>query len=132
MGRSKFFHRGTDWKPRTLKIEYTEEKLTAAAGIDPLVDLFTESPQYDELKKCLPKRISNASYETMHLALTFIAGFLRGADSLDDLERIGNDALMEEKFGTMPSARALGDYLRDFSSENIANLNKLLHKQAAS
>jgi len=132
MGRSKFFHHGQEWKPRIIEIEYTEEKLTAAAGIDPLVDLFVESPQFEELKKCLPKRVSNASYETAHLALTFIAGFLRGADSLDDLERIGTDALMEAKFGSMPSARALGDYLRDFSAENLSELNTLLHKQAHS
>lgn len=130
MSRSVFFNIHEDWRPRLFPVRYTKEELTPAAGLDPLVNLFVESPQWKKLRDCLPERRSNASYDTGHIALTVIAAFLRGYDSLEDIDKFADDPFVLEKFGSIPSSRAVGDYLRDFSAENLEQLNSFLHTQA--
>ena len=34
------------WKPKTILYEPTDEKLTASAGLGPLIDAFTQSPEF--------------------------------------------------------------------------------------
>lgn len=62
------------WRPKKLKIAFTNEKLTASAGLGPFVDAFVDSPQYPELKKCVPGREGNASYDSMQFVLPLMAG----------------------------------------------------------
>lgn len=120
------------WQPVKIIYEPTDEDLTAAAGLAPLIDLFQQSPQYEELRKCLPERKSNASYDTGLFALNYIAGFIYGHDSLDDFQEFENDPGVEDKLGSLPSERAMGDYLRDFNQDNIDKLNSFLTRQALS
>lgn len=112
--------------------EPTEDRFTASAGLGGLVDLFLQSPQSAEMRKCLPPRSSNASYDTMHLALTFMAGFWYGHDSIDDLDEFEEDPSVEDKLGGLPSPRAAGDYLRDFTADHLRAMNEFITRQALS
>lgn len=121
-----------EWEPAKIIYEPTDEELTVSAGLGPLMDVFMESPQFDELGKCLPERSSNASFDTRHFALTYMAGFWYGHDCLDDFCEFEEDPSVEEKLGGLPSVRAMGDWLRDFSKENIEQMNSFLMRQALS
>jgi len=46
--------------------------------LGPLVDAFSQSPQYEKLKKILPNRKSNASYDSMQFVLALMSGFWEG------------------------------------------------------
>lgn len=118
------------WRLKDIKYEGSEDGFTSAAGLGPLLDLFAGSEVFAEFKRCLPARISNASYDTAQFGLTLFAGFLYGHDCLDDLEEFQVDPLVKQKLDGIPSARATGDWLRDFRLENIQNLDHLLSKQA--
>jgi len=120
------------WEAVKIIYEPTDEEMTAGAGLGPLIDVFMQSPQYEELSKCLPKRVSNASYDSRHFALTYMAGFWYGHEALDDFQEFEEDPSVEDKLGGLPSVRAMGDYLRDFSPENIAAMNTFLTRQAIS
>lgn len=121
-----------EWRPKTIKFDWTprEKNLNQASGVCALVDLLAASPFYDELKKCLPERISNNSYHPIHFAMLLIAGFWMGYDCLDDLEGFANNPAVKAQFGKIPLAKTFGDYLRDFSEENILALRTLLTRQA--
>lgn len=120
------------WMPREFIYEFTDEDLTSSAGLGPLIDLFCASPQFAALTECLPERKSNASFDTTQFALALLSGFWYGHDCLDDLEEFDGDPSVEEKLEELPSARAVGDWLRDFSPEHIEKLNRFLTKQAFS
>jgi hypothetical protein len=118
------------WKPAEFIYEFTDENLTAGAGLGPLIDLFVASPQYEKLRACLPERKSNASYPTEQFALSLLSGFWYGHDSLDDLEEFDQDPGVDDKLGGLPSARAMGDWLRDFTPSGLENTNQFLTRQA--
>lgn len=120
------------WKPKKFIYEPTDEKLTASAGLGPLIDIFCASPQFLEFKKCLPEHVSNSSYSTEQLALTFLAGFWYGHDSLDDLEQFEDDPSVEEKLGGLATAKTFGNYLREFTDQNVSDLRQFLTRQAIS
>jgi hypothetical protein len=120
------------WKPVDIKIEWTKEELTAGAGIAPLVDLFVQTPHYEQVIQNLPIRKSNAGYKSEQFLLTLMSGFLYGHDCLEDLEEFENDPGIANKLGESPSPRAFGDWLRDFSDKNRSDLNRFLHTQAMS
>jgi hypothetical protein len=130
MAKRKTLDKDGNWKPRKLKIEYTDEKLTAGAGLGPLVDAFVESPQYSKLKACVPARNSNASYDPMQFILPLMAGFWHGYDCLEDVEKLEEKPDMSYRLEEIPSSRAFGDFLRDFRQEHIEKINDLLTRQS--
>jgi hypothetical protein len=87
------------WKPKKIIYEPTDEKLTATAGLGPLIDAFMQSPEFTAFKACLPERIGNSSYSAEHLALIVLCGFWYGHDCLDDLEEFEHDPVVEDKLG---------------------------------
>jgi hypothetical protein len=117
------------WKPKTIIYEPTDEKLTASAGLGPLIDAFTQSPEFVEFKKCLPERVGNSSYSAEHLALIVLSGFWYGHDCLDDLEEFKDDPSVEDKLGGLATSKTIGNYLRDFEDEHVEKLRKFLTKQ---
>jgi hypothetical protein len=130
MGKRKTLDAKGEWTPKALKILYTEEKLTASAGLGPIVDLFVNSPQYQHLKPCVPFRSGNASYDPMQFVLPLMAGFWHGYDCLEDMEKLKAKPDFDYRFEGIPSARAFGDFLRDFESKHLSDLNSLLTRQA--
>ena len=113
-----------------MKIEYTDEKLTASSGLGPFVDHFVESSGYEKLKACVPERKSNASYDSMQFVLPLMAGFWHDYDCLEDIEKLETKPDMTHRFEGIPSARAIGDYLRDFDDSHLEQLNEYLTRQA--
>jgi len=66
------------WKPKKIIYEPTDERLTATAGLGPLIDAFMQSPEFAAFKVCLPERIGNSNYSAEHLALILLCGFWCG------------------------------------------------------
>jgi hypothetical protein len=130
MGKRKTVGPDGVWRPRTLKIEFTDEKLTASSGLGPLVDAFVGSVQYEKLKACVPRRKSNASYDSMQFVLPLMAGFWHGYDCLEDIEKFEDKPDMDYRFEGIPKARAIGDFLRDFGPEHLEAINTHLTKQS--
>lgn len=121
----------SNWmSPQRDELWATDEDLTATGGLGPILDLFIDSPLFSEFCKSLPKRVSNNSYDTEAFALVLLAGFIVGFDCLDDLEHFQNNPLIIERFGLVPTPKAFGDWLRDFETENVMELNKFLRHHA--
>ena len=118
------------WRPKKLKIEFTDEKLTASAGLGPFVDQFVDSPGYAKLKACVPGRSSNASYDPMQFVLPLMAGFWHDFDCLEDIEKLETKPDMAHRLEGIPSPRAIGDYLRSFIDEHLEKTNQYLTRQA--
>jgi hypothetical protein len=118
------------YESNEMTYEATDEDLTATAGLGPILDLFVKGPLFREFCDCLPKRLSNASYDTEKFALILLAGFLVGYDCLDDLEYFHNNPLIIEKFGAIATAKAFGDWLRDFEPEHIEKLKAFVRHHA--
>lgn len=120
------------WRPKKLKIQFTDEKLTAGAGLGPLVDSFVESPGYEKLKACVPHRSGNASYDSMQFVLPLMAGFWHGYDCLDDMEKLEGKPDLWYRLEGIPKPRAFGDFLRDFENSHHEATNEFLTRQALS
>jgi hypothetical protein len=129
MAKRKTLDADGNWQPKKLKIVFTDEKLTAGAGLGPLIDAFVESPQYPKLKSCVPSRSSNASYDSMQFVLPLMAGFWHGYDCLEDVEKLEGKPDISHRLEGIPKPRAFGDYLRDFEDTHFEQMNEMLTKQ---
>ncbi len=114
-----------------IKISTTKNKLTMAAGLGTLIELFDQSPLKKEFMSCLPERTSHRSVGSYQMALTLMAAFLYGYDCLEDLDQFRNDPKLTELFGNeTAAARTHGDFLRDFEPEHIQKLNQFLNRMS--
>lgn len=130
MSKRKTLDANGVWRPKKVKVVYTEEKLSAGSGLGPFIDAFVESPQYEGLKRCLPERSSNAAYDPMQFVLPLMGGFWHGYDCLEDLEKLEGKPDVAHRMEGLPSARAVGDFLRDFSADHHEKLNEFLVRQS--
>lgn len=130
MAKRKTLDANGNWKPRKFKIIYTDEALTASSGLGPMVDAFVESPQYEALKKCVPVRKGNSSYDSMQFVLPLMAGFWHDHECLEDVEKFENKPDLMHQFEGIPSPRAVGDFLREFQDTHHAAMNELLVRQS--
>ncbi len=126
------FTKGYKWQPTKIVYEATDEDLTAAGGIGNIVDLFVESPQFEKFRESLPLRQSNASYDTAQFGLTALSSFWFDHECIDDGEEFLEDPGVSVKLDGVPSPRAMGDWLRDFTEDNTARLNQFLISQSLS
>ena len=55
-----------------IKISTTKNKLTMAAGLGALIELFDQSPLKKEFMSCLPERTSHRSVGSYQMALTLM------------------------------------------------------------
>ena len=116
-----------EFRPRSIKLVPTKERLTDAVGLGAMVEVFDQSSLPAEFVKCLPGRTSPNSYGSYRLSLIQISSFLYGHDSLDDLEEFRTDGALEAIMrGETVAPRTMGDYLRDFSVENLSRMNLFL------
>lgn len=110
------------------KLIATKDKLTAAAGLGTLMELFDSSPLKKEFIQCLPKRNSSRSAGSYLLALATMASIIYGHDCLEDLDEFRNDPSLKSLFGDQTiAARTLGDFLRDFDLDHLQKLNSFLN-----
>jgi hypothetical protein len=113
-----------------MKLQPTHERMTDAGGLGSVIEAFDESVLARELEKHLPNRVGNRTHGSYRMALTLISSFIYGHDCLDDLEWFRKDPYLNEVLdGKVSAPRTMGDYLRDFSEENIEGLNKFLTLQ---
>jgi hypothetical protein len=111
-----------------VKLRVTKDKLVSQAGLGTIVELFDSSPLSKEFARCLPRRISHNSQGAYRLGLILISSLIHGDDCLDDIEAEFSENPSAEVFfrGKVPVAKTFGDFLRDFSEENIESLSKFL------
>lgn len=130
MGKRKTLDADGIWRPKKVKYEFTDEKLTPSAGLGPLIDAFMQSPQYEALRKIVPGLKSNASYDPMQFNMILMSGFWYGYDCLEDLEKFGRHPNITAQLESLPSPRAIGDYLRIYEESHNDSLNNFLTSQA--
>ena len=121
-------HRG-DFHPTVFKLLATEDKLTAASGLATIMEVFDESPLAKGFREALPVRstANGRSGGSYRLGLIQLNSFIYGHDSLDDLEEFRDEPLLEEIMqGKVAAPKTIGDWLRDFSSENHEKMNEYL------
>jgi hypothetical protein len=119
------------FKLRRLKLVPCDFKLTAAAGLGTVLEVFDQTPMAKEFEKCLPSRVSPRSSGSYMLALMVIASHIHEAESLSDIAKIKGDPALEELFDDdVAAARTIGDYLRDFEPEHIDAVNQFLGKMS--
>lgn len=122
-------HNRGEFHPTIFKLMATEDKLTAASGLATIMEVFDDHPVSKGLKEALPARATsnNRSAGSYRLALIQINSFIYGHDCLDDLEEFRKDPLLEAAMkGEAVAPRTMGDFLRDFSDENIGGMNQYL------
>jgi hypothetical protein len=122
-----------DFHPTVFKLLATEDKLTAAAGLATIMEVFDESPLSEGFKKALPSRstLNGRSGGSYRLGLIQLNSFIYGHDCLDDLEEFRGDPLLEEAMkGEVVAPRTMGDFLRDFQPENTEQMNSYLSHNA--
>lgn len=108
-----------------------DDKLTAAAGLGSMIEVFDDSPMAKAFAECLPPRSSNNSYGSYRLGLIQLSSFIYGHDSLDDLEEFRDDPLFEAALkGEVAAPKTIGDWLRDFKPEHIDKLNRFLSRMS--
>lgn len=122
------------FRPGKVRLEVSSENLISNAGLGTILELFDSSPLSREFAKCLPERKSNNSLGSYRLALMMLASLIHGDDCLDDIELEFRENPSVEAFfkGKVPVAKTFGDFLRDFTDENIASLNQYLTKMGYS
>lgn len=112
---------------KKINIIPTDEKLTDAAGLGTIIEIFDQSGFKEEFIRCLPERTSPRSMGSYRLALNLISGFIYGFDSLDDFDDFDQEEGIRALFGEgTAKARTLGDFLRDFEPEHLERLDRLL------
>lgn len=115
------------FRPTVFKILATRDRLTAAAGLGTILEIFDGLPISRQLAECLPERSSNRSLGSYRLALMQMASFIHGHDCLDDLDEFREDPYLQELMqGETAAARTMGDFLRDFEEEHIDRLRDFL------
>lgn len=113
----------------TVKYEVTKKPLVSRAGLHALLQILDSTDLGKELAKCLPEEGSNRAKGSYALGLLLIASLLSGHDCIDDIEEFEGDDLIEELFGgKLPTAKTMGNFLRRFSPQNIADLKRFLTK----
>lgn len=120
-----------DFTPKFLEFRTTNKRLTAAAGLGILLEAFDQSKLTKPFTKALPSRSSCRSQGSYRLGLIQMASFMRGHDCLADLEEFRKDPMLCEVMkGETVAPRTMGDFLRDFESENLVDFNSFLSLQA--
>jgi len=120
------------FKPRKLKLVASKKKLTNASGLGMLIESF-DSSSGSGFSHCLPERKSNRSMGSYRLGLTQLSSFLYGHDCIDDIIEFKTDPLLKTVMrGETVLPRTMGNFLRDFSSQNLKALNTFLATQSKS
>ena len=122
-----------EFHPTVFKLMATEDKLTAAAGLSTIMEVFDESPLAQGFREALPPRSTenNRSGGSYRLGLIQLNSFIYGHDSLDDLEEFRDDPLLEAALkGEVAAPKTMGDFLRDFQPENHQKMNRYLRSMS--
>jgi hypothetical protein len=130
--KNKRKNRG-EFHPTVFKLLATEDKLTAAAGLATIMEVFDESPLSRGFREALPSRstANGRSGGSYRLGLIQLNSFIYGHDSLDDLEEFRDDPLLEEALkGEVAAPKTIGDWLRDFEPEHHQKMNGYLSSMA--
>jgi hypothetical protein len=114
------------FRPTVFKLMATDDKLTAAAGLATIMEVYDQHPISRGFAEALPERVTanSRSGGSYRLGLIQLNSFIYGHDCLDDIEEFRGDPLLEAAMkGEVAAPRTIGDWLRDFLQENIEKLS---------
>jgi hypothetical protein len=111
-----------------IKTDRTTQTLSAFGGLVALQRAIEHSQLESAVDAALPKGQRSArKTNPFEKFMAFFTTACCGAERIDDVEVMQNDpGIASFLSGKMVSAQAYGDFLRDFSSENIRKLNLAL------
>lgn len=121
------------FRPTVFKLLATEDKLTAAAGLATIMEVFDEHPLSRGFREALPSRstANGRSGGSYRLGLIQLNSFIYGHDCLEDLEEFRDDPLLEAALkGEVAAPRTIGDFLRDFEAGDVEKMNRYLSSMA--
>lgn len=133
MNTQKKIKRRGEFHPTIFKLMTTKDKLTAASGLNTIMEIFDESPISRGFKEALPARSTETgrSGGSYRLGLIQLNAFIFGHDCLDDLDEFRDDPLLETVMeGKTVAPRTIGDFLRDFSDSSRELMNGYLAKMS--
>ncbi len=112
----------------SIKTDRTRQTLSAFGGLVTLQRAVDLSKLESDLADALPKGLRVArKASSFEKFMALFATSCCGAECIDDVEVMQNDpGIASFLSGKMVSAQAYGDFLRDFSGENIRKLNLAL------
>ena len=115
---------------RVIKIEGIDKDFSTYGGIY-LYNKLTENLLLEsKLHGILPKNKIEPKTSSYEKFKALCLGFIAGADSLDDMDKLSTDLGFYETMGHVNAANTYGDYLRLFSNLQVKELNKKLVETA--
>jgi hypothetical protein len=122
-----------NFDPTSIDYLISKDKLTNFSGLKNLMEAFNEGKLKAPFTEALPERVGPNSEGSYRLGLIQVASFLFGHDCLADLEKFKRDPFVTVLFGgEVVSPRTMGDFLRDFETENLIKMNDFLRLQSRS
>lgn len=121
---------GTKEGARSMRISFTDQRLTAYGGMVVWSQFLHQSAFRDELQKVLPHEpTSPNAYAPVDTALGFLGGILSGADKLSRVAHLRQDPAIAEVLGieAVPSQSTLSRFFAAFgagSSEGLTALHR--------
>lgn len=113
-------------KLNPILLEKTNKALSANAGLIFFNQLIEQLDLETKLSNFLPKKQKERGITSFTKFKSGLLAFATGSDCLDDLNELRQEALYKELcFGGI-SSRAMGDFLRSFSSLSLESLNEEL------
>jgi Transposase DDE domain group 1 len=103
---------------RTIKIGFTDQKISAHAGLSTFVSFLHWHGFKQKLERWLPPRTSPNGSPASEVALSFMVGVLAGAKKLAQVGFLRGDPMLPSLLGIqkMASQSALSRYFKKFSS----------------
>jgi hypothetical protein len=119
---------GTARGPQSIRISFTDQRLTAYGGIVVWSQFLQQSAFRAQLDKVLPHRpTSNNAYEPTDTALGFMGGILTGADKLSRVGYLRHDPAIAQVLGIekVPSQSTLSRFFAEFSQRSNEQMGEL-------
>lgn len=109
------------------KLEKTDEKITPNAGLSIYAEMIEALGLRKKIQAYFPKPGSAKGFAAEVYLVSLVLQFLAGGKYLEDIRKIQNDEALRliAGLGIVPTSDAIGDWLRNLSTEKRLALSKL-------
>ena len=116
------------------KVETTEELITPNSGLTLYLELYRAAKVNKSVRDLFPKPGSAKGFQANVYVLSILMLFLSGGKYIEDIRKLKLDKALKKvgKIGTIPSADAIGDWMRTNSEDKIKaieHVNKKLSRR---
>ena len=109
------------------KIEKTEELITPNSGVSLYLELYRSAKVDRSVRELFPKPGSAKGFKANAYIVSILILFLSGGKYIEDIRKIRLDKALRKigRLSCIPSADAIGDWMRTHSDEKIEALEKV-------